>query len=290
MAEHFALGAHGEEHGECEFVFVGAERADTVAEMFGQHRHHAVYEVDTCGAVLRLAVDDGVGVYVVCDVGDVYAHFIVAVVELAQRQGVVEVFCVARVDGESGHIAHVAALGHNFVGNAGADFISGFLYRFGIAVGQTVLGHDSVDFGVVLAGRTEHVDNFALRVLGVVGPCGDTHHCLVAGLAAAEFGLGDVDVCGKELGVGEKVGEMFVYFQCADKGLVFALDDIDNLCLGLGAFDTCGDCHLYLVAVESVHGVALGNEDFLGAVVGDHAVFTVRPAHEYSGSLGGALG
>ena len=156
-------------------------------------------------------------------------------------------------------------------------------------VRQPELGHDGIDFGIVLAGLAEHVDNLALGVLGIVGPVGDAHHGLVARLAAAKFRLGYIYVGGKELRVGEQVGEVAVDLEYAYECLLLTLNYVYDLGLGLGTLDTCGNGDLDPVAVEGVHRVALGHEDFFGSIVGDNAVLAVRAAHKRAHGLCRAL-
>ena len=48
-------------------------------------------------------------------VGNVHAHLPVAIVQLADREGIIEVLGIHGVDGKGGHLAHVHTLG-NLVG------------------------------------------------------------------------------------------------------------------------------------------------------------------------------
>ena len=73
--------------------------------------------------------------YVVRDVGDVYAHLVASFVELAERQGVVEVLGVARVYGKCQHSSEVLA-SRNLLGcYACVDGARSFFHAFRIAVG-----------------------------------------------------------------------------------------------------------------------------------------------------------
>ena len=253
--------------------------------MLGQHRYGAVDQIYRCGARLGLAVYYGVGAHVVGDVGDVYAHLPVAVGETAYRQCVVKVLGVGGVDGKCGDVAHVAALGYLFGRDAGVDAVGGALHGGGVLVGQAVLGQDGVHLGVVLAVLAQDIDHLAARVARVVGPVGDAHYGLVAGGAALELGLGDEDVGGQIFGVGIERGKVLVDPQGADECLFLFLDNLRDDCLGFATLDTGGDGDADAVAVESVQGVALGHENRLAVVVGDHAVLAVAQAHE--GARGG---
>ena len=77
-------------------------------------------------------VDYRAGSNVVCHVGNVDTHLHVSVWQSRQRESIVEVLCIARVDGESNCIAHILSLGHLFGGDSGIDFIGSFHHIFRI--------------------------------------------------------------------------------------------------------------------------------------------------------------
>ena len=279
-AEHAGAVVHLKDYRESELFLVGAQRADAVGQMLGQHRYRAVDQIDRCGAALGLSVDDGVWAHVVCHIGDMHAHLPVAAGQLTYRQGVVEVLCIGGVDGKGGDLAHVASGGYLLGGDAGRNLVGGLLHSGGVAVRQAKLGQDGVHLGVVLAVFTQDVDHLAAGVGSVVGPVGDAHHSLVAGDTALEFGLGDEDVGGQILGVGIEGGKVLVDAQGADESLVFGLDNLGDHGLGLAALDTGGDAYAHAVAVEGVERVALGHKYGLAVVVGHDTVFAVAQAHE----------
>ena len=62
-----------EDDGECQLLLVGAQRADEVAQTFGQHRNGAVDEIYTRGTLHRLLVYHRTLLDVVAHVGYVYA-------------------------------------------------------------------------------------------------------------------------------------------------------------------------------------------------------------------------
>ena len=115
-----------------------------------------------------------------CDVGNVDTHLPVAVGQLLNREGIVEVLCVLRVDGECDGIAEVATLGNLFGGNIVGNAVGSFGDSLGVAVRQPELGKDSVDFGIVVAGSSQHINHFTHGAIGIVGPIYYAHYCLVA--------------------------------------------------------------------------------------------------------------
>ena len=96
---------------EREPVLAGVERADAVGELLGQHRQHAVDEVDARRAQPRLVVDRRVPRHVVAHVGDVHAEKHAPVLGALDADRVVEVARVDRVDGEGEAVADVSAVG-----------------------------------------------------------------------------------------------------------------------------------------------------------------------------------
>ena len=117
------------------------------------------------------------------DVGNVYAHFPVAVGHGADGKGIVEILGILGVDGECGGVAEVLAASYFLGGDSCIDFVGGFLHVLRVFIGKTVLGENGVYLGVVFAGASEDVDHSAFGVLGFFRPFGYAHDCLVAAFA-----------------------------------------------------------------------------------------------------------
>ena len=114
---HFGVVVEGEDDRVGELFFIGAERADEVAQAFGKHRDGAVDQIYRGGALHGLLVDGAAFLHVVRHVGDMHAHFPQPRLQRADREGVVEVLGVLGVDGEGGHAAEVFTLGIVFGGD-----------------------------------------------------------------------------------------------------------------------------------------------------------------------------
>ena len=76
---HLGLGIHLHDDRVGEFVLMGSQRADVVAQLLGQHGDGAVHQIDRCSALIGLLVDDGAGSDIVAHVGDMDTDFPVAV-------------------------------------------------------------------------------------------------------------------------------------------------------------------------------------------------------------------
>ena len=184
-----------------------------------------------------------------CHIGNVDTHLHVSVWQSRQRESIVEVLCIARVDGESNCIAHILSLGHLFGGDSGIDFIGSFHHIFRISVRQAKFGKDCMYFGIVVSGFAEDVDHLTDWRIAFLVPFDNAHNSLVAALSAFKLVFWDEDICGKELAVGEQGGKVLVDLQSTDKHLVLLLDNLNHLGLRLVATALGADVHLHLVAV-----------------------------------------
>ena len=195
------------------------------------------------------------------DVGNVYAHLPVTVGQLFNREGIVEVLCVLRVDGECDSVSEVATLGDFFGSDVVGNAVGSLCHSLGVAVGQPILRKDSVDFGIVVAGSTQHINHLAHGAIGIVGPLHYSHYGLVAAESALELVFGDKYVGGEEFAVGEQIGVVFLHLKRAYEHLVLLFEHFNHFGFGLASAASCADVHTHLVAIESVHRVALGNEN-----------------------------
>ena len=113
------------------------------------------------------------------DVSDVDLQFVVAVFELADMNGVVEIARGFAIDGDYGKLAVVAALAQGVVGNfgfAGRLDRLGFFDHFGReAVGQVKLADHDLDIDSKVVFFAENFDHAAARLLRGAGPVGDFH-------------------------------------------------------------------------------------------------------------------
>ena len=278
--EHFAFGVHRENGGIGELLLIGAERADEVAEPFGQHGDGAIHEIDAGGPFLRLAVNDVALFHIVAHVGNVNAHFPQPLAEGADGERVVEVLGIVRVDGKGGHGAEVLPPGYLIGSDVGLQRLGGFLHLLRVDVGQAVLRQDGVHLGVVLPLAAQDVDHLAHGAFGVGGPLHDFHHGLVAVLSALEFVLGDEDVRGQRAALGDEEAVASLHLQLSDECVVGALQDVGDFRFAGMAGAACQHRHPHPVAVEGMERVAFAHEDALSSVVGQEGVVAVALAHE----------
>lgn len=189
-------------------------------------------------------------------VGDVYTDFPVAVLEFLNRQGVVKVLGIGRVDGERGHIAHIDALGNLLGGDARLQGFGSLGNVLGILVGQAKLSQDSMNLGIVLTSHTQHVNHLADGRVGILGPVHNLDDHLVTGLAAGKFVERDEDIGGQELAICCQLGKILQHLQGADKHLLLALQDSHHFGLGFHAVARRPDVNQHTVTVQGMHRVA----------------------------------
>ena len=263
LVEDLEILVHREDGREAEACLVGAQRAEFVREAFGEHRYGAVHQIDRRAAFDGFVIDHRVGLDVVGDVGDVDADLPDAVAHLADREGVVEVLGVGRVDREGHHLAEVAPPG-DFVGRDAAVDGLGGLFDLGFeAVREFVFGQDGVHFGVVVAGDAEPLDQFADGALAAGLPVDDAHDDLFAVVHLRVVAFREVDVHRHAARIGLDEDLVGAHLGHADIGFARAFDDAGDLALEAVVAAAVDDGHLDAVAVQGIGRVAGVDEDVL---------------------------
>ena len=222
-----------------------------------------------------LLVDDASFLDIVRNVGNVDTYFIHAI-GFAERQRIVEVFGIGRVDGEGKHFAEVLATSYLFGCDARIDAISGFFHILWIFVGQTVLGQDGMHLGIVLACLAQNVDDLAHNVLVLHrGPLGDTHHGFIARLTALELPLRYEHVMDKEVAVADEESEVALHLQLSHHLVVSTTQNLGHHSLFDVVLAPRHHRHPHTIAVESKHRVALGHKDWLVGAIGKERVLAI---------------
>jgi hypothetical protein len=98
------------DHGERETIHARIERTDVVGQVLGQHREHAVHEVDGGRSLARLLVDRRAPWHVVAHVGDMHAHTHEPI-HVLDRDRIVKVACVNRINRDDASHRIALALG-----------------------------------------------------------------------------------------------------------------------------------------------------------------------------------
>jgi len=107
----FAFGGHAEDGGKGELVLMRPQGTQFIGYPFRQHGIDPVREVDGSGTGIGLFIESSLRFDIIADVGDVYADLQLTMVQRADRNGIVKIFGVDRVDGESQNIADIFPFG-----------------------------------------------------------------------------------------------------------------------------------------------------------------------------------
>ena len=182
------------------------------------------------------------------------------VLRLTDGKGVVKVLGIARVDGERRHCAHVLAPPDFLRSDARFYLVGFFLHLFRIGIRQPVLCQDGMHLSRVFPALTQDIHDFADGILGRIRPFGDFHHSLIPVLPSMQGSLGNKDVVSQRPVLRNQKGEIFPYFQPADKCLVAPLQDFHHLGFAQMMFPPRQKADLHLVPVHGMQGIALGHK------------------------------
>ena len=178
-----------------QFLLIRTKRANKIAQTFGQHRNSAIDKIHASGAFHRLFINDTTLGDIVTHVGNVHTHLPKPLVEQADRESIVEVFGVSRVDGAGKHVAKILAFVVILLRNLGRNALGRLFGRLRISVGKSILSKDGVHLGIVFARSPKHIHHLAHDIFVVgIRPLGDFHHSLIARFAPLEFAFRYKDV------------------------------------------------------------------------------------------------
>ena len=224
---YLGIVVHVEHRAVSQFLLVGTQRADEVAQAFGQHRYCAVDKIHARGPLLRLLVYNGALGHVVGYVGYVYANLPQVLSERAYREGIVKVLCVLWVYCKRRDVTEVLALLIVLLGDFGAYLVSSFLHTLRVLIRKAVLRQYRVHLNIVVALLTQHVGHLAYNILVVLRrPHHHLHQGLVAVLAALQLVLRYYYVVGKAATVGRQEGYVAFHTQRSHKRVAGTLKNL----------------------------------------------------------------
>ena len=261
---HFGFGAQLENRRKTQFFFVRAQRAQSVRQPFGQHRHRSVDQVDRRGAGLSLGVDHIARMHVVRHVGNVYADFEITVRQAPDRKRVVKILRIGRVDRKGRHAAHIAPAGDllriDRIGN-----LLGLLFDLlRITVRQIEFGQNRMHFGIVVPRSAEHVDDLP------IGPADNVDQHFLPLFRTVQRTFGNKNIVRHLTAVDMHESEIVGTFDHADVLFRRALDHFDDLPFGISAAPLTRNGHLHPVAVQRMSGARRIDVNILVHPFDDH--------------------
>ncbi len=155
-------------------ILARLERADAVGQILRQHGNGAIGEINGGAAQARLAIERGIALHVMRDVGDVHLQ-IPAVRAALDVDGVVKIARGFAVNGDDGKIAKIAAA----VGLRGGDGLGRGLrlvdHVFREAMRQVVLANHDFDVDAEFVRPAEDFDDAARRGHAAAREARDLH-------------------------------------------------------------------------------------------------------------------
>ena len=183
-------------------------------------------------------------------------HFPYSVLDFSDGQCVVEVFGIARVDGEGGHVAHVDTFCHLLRSDSRIDDVRRPFHFLRIFVRQSKFSEDGVHLRVVFSAGSKHIDHLSHGIVRPFRPVGDFHESLLSVLSAFEFIEWDDDVVWQLSVRRNEESSMLADLQHPDIRFLIPFDDFHHLSLQFLAVAFLGkEADFHLVARQSVECV-----------------------------------
>ena len=294
VVDRAALRVDLHDHRLDETVHARPQGADLVGKPLRQHGDDAVGEIDRRGALACFQINGRSRRDVSGDIGNVDSQAVVAIGELLDVHGVVEVLGVLPVDRDYGNFTKIRSPGE-VIGPDLCGDLRGLLDHLGREfVPQLMLADDDLDIDVGIADIAEDLDDAALgiaRPFRVLGDLGINH---LAGLGAVELGLGNIQVEAQAGIEGLDVPEVFGALESADDVLPRSLEQANDFPLHLaaaahallagddqvavhgGAHTAAGDVEVGLAGGDQRHDKA--EAITVGGELADHEVHLLRRA------------
>ena len=206
---------------------VRLEARQAVGDQFRQHRQHAVGQVDARAAVVGLAVQGRPRADEVRNVGNVHAQPPMAVVELLQGNGVVEIAGVDRIDRDDRLAGQIEPAFDRLV-EAGRLLPGLFQGVRGELLGQVELADDRERIDARLALRPQDLDDHPFAVVHGRGEADHFHDHFVVGPGVLGPGIADKDRLGEERAVDLHEGRALRLEIGADELPRLPLQDLDH--------------------------------------------------------------
>ena len=251
--EHFALRVVTDEGALGEARFALLEAADAVGQDLRQHGDHVTRQVHRGAALFRLFIQGGAGGHERADVRDVDTElpggcaavlFGALAAEPSQRDGVVEIAGVVRVDGDDEGVGEVFAVAGGGIGVESVDAAACILGDLrGETVGQMELADDGQQVHAGLAAFAQALHDDPAGRPPFLGVLRDLGHDLVALPGGFGARIPNQDRAMQQVAVRLYVPGIGVAHQLPDKAAFAPFEDTDDLAaqhhlsVALGALD-----------------------------------------------------
>ena len=264
------------------------QTGEIVGDDLGQHRNHAVGQVDARATGPGLLVQRRALLDEVRHIGDVHAEQPVTPVDPLQRDRVVEVAGVDRIDRHDHAVGEIPSAGRHLLPES-LRLPAGLGQRpLGKRAGQGKLMDHRERVDASLAGGAEHLDDHALAVAEVRRKPHHLHDHFVVLADALRTGIADRHRPRKIRAIDPHPAAAGRLEIAAHKARGTARDDLHDLARRSRAADIAasGEPHADGVARGSIEGEGCGNMDVTRTVAGgrlqrpDKSVATRRPPED----------
>ena len=234
------------------------------------------------------------------DVSDMHAHLVITVGELAERNSIVEVFSIGRVDCKGENISEILADLDLFRGDGLRDAVGRVLHFGREAVGQVEFRQDGVHLGFILTGSAKNIHQMAEGIHLPAIPAVYHHRDLHAALRShgrSRFGV-DLDIIGHVLALHQHPCLGANGVKDAHELTSAALQHVDDFAFAAmtesllpgavvaAGHAVAGDGHANGVAVKGTAGLVRGDVHVVVLTVDDYKDETVARHANGSGFLG----
>src|SRR5436190_6219147 len=215
----------------CKSVDSWVETASAVAQSLRQHWDYAGGQINAIAAPSRLAIQRAPGFYIGGDVGNVHAEAPTAV-GLFNLNRVIEIACIIRIDRDDKVFAQdIASFELPCIDSFRhlVRLIQNIIRKF---CRQMIFADDREHVDARSGGRPEHFDDFPFRIDVPRFPGFQANHDFVANIRGCPWLLislrMDIDVVHKPRIIGHDIVKVSRPLQCADDGIVSALQDSND--------------------------------------------------------------
>ena len=202
-----------------------------------------------------------------------------AVGQLLQTDGIIEVLGIGRVDGDGEGFAEIAAFLDFVPANGNGNPIGFFFNLFRKLYRIFVRCQDGFHLHIVLARLTKHADDFAKGVARAIGPVGEVDDDLHSILGTIEVATRDEDIDRHPVHIGTDEDIAMGYGKHTHKLSVAAFEHLHYFSFGFAVVAFWEHGHTNMVAMQGFIGVVGGDEDILAFTVVAHHVSLARRLH-----------
>ncbi len=243
------------------------QAAESGRQLRGKHVHRALWKVDRCAALVGLFVERAPFGHVVRHVGNVYPKPVVAVRQLLERDGIVEIACMFAVDGDRDERPEVGPSFQIALANLAAQTF-GFRYgRLAVLIGYSELTDDDLGVDTRLVDGAENVSDAAQGRPGGSRPSSDFHRHHVTGLGVLLLTRWNLDVHNQPaVERHDEAHPALVDVETPDGCRRTPFQDAKDSALRATVRDTL-DAGDHAIAVHGLVQIAAGNVDVAGDVL-----------------------